>query len=93
VKLKVAGFWADRWGSRLVHIGRAGHINAESGFGPWPQGLELLRTLQQAQDDLPLGLIGEGAGTPRGRQGALARIRHRTRFDLVSRVSGKARFP
>lgn len=80
--------WAAevRWGSRLVHIGRAGHINAESGFGPWPQGLELLRTLQQAQDDLPLGLIGEGAGTPRGRQGALARIRHRTRFDLVSRA-------
>lgn len=86
VKLKVAGFWADRWGSRLVHIGRAGHINAESGFGPWPHGLELLRTLQQAQDDLPLGLIGECASTPRGRQGALARIRHRTRFDLVSRA-------
>lgn len=42
-----AVFWADRWGSRRVDLGRAGHINAESGFGPWPQGRALLKELQE----------------------------------------------
>ena len=27
---------ALRWGSRWVNLGDAGHINADSGFGPWP---------------------------------------------------------
>lgn len=27
------------WGAALVDAGEAGHINAESGFGPWPEGL------------------------------------------------------
>lgn len=31
-----ACLWAQRWGSHLVNLGAAGHINAESGFGPWP---------------------------------------------------------
>lgn len=39
--------WTTRWGSPVITIGKAGHINVESGFGPWPQGLDLLRTLQQ----------------------------------------------
>jgi hypothetical protein len=37
-----AEFWAETWGSRLVALGDAGHINAESGFGPWPYGLSIL---------------------------------------------------
>jgi predicted alpha/beta hydrolase family esterase len=28
--------WADRWGARFTNLGKAGHINVESGFGPWP---------------------------------------------------------
>lgn len=36
---------ARLWGSRLVEIGAAGHINTASGHGPWPAGLELLRAL------------------------------------------------
>lgn len=28
--------WAERWGSAWVTLGDAGHINAESGFGPLP---------------------------------------------------------
>jgi predicted alpha/beta hydrolase family esterase len=84
VELKVAAFWAERWGTRLVNLGPAGHINVESGYGPWPQGLELLLELRRAQDDLPLGAIGERSATPRsGRQGALARIRHGTRRNLA----------
>ena len=29
---------AAAWGSRLVDAGESGHINAESGHGPWPEG-------------------------------------------------------
>ncbi len=32
---------ADAWGSRLIDLGRAGHINAAAGFGPWPGGKRL----------------------------------------------------
>jgi hypothetical protein len=32
---------ADDWGAALVDLGDAGHVNADSGFGPWPEGLEL----------------------------------------------------
>lgn len=39
--------WAERWGSRLTNLGRAGHINAESGFGPWPKGPALLKELRE----------------------------------------------
>ena len=38
--------WARCWESVVVDIGRAGHINAESGFGPWQEGLDLLGMLQ-----------------------------------------------
>lgn len=37
-----AGQFADAWGSRLVLIGDAGHINGASGHGPWPEGEQLL---------------------------------------------------
>jgi predicted alpha/beta hydrolase family esterase len=30
---------ARDWGARLIDAGPAGHINAESGHGPWPEGL------------------------------------------------------
>lgn len=29
---------AKAWGATLVDAGEAGHINAESGHGPWPEG-------------------------------------------------------
>lgn len=41
-----ATHWAGCWGSRLINLGEAGHINAESGYGPWPEGLALLETLR-----------------------------------------------
>ena len=34
---------AAAWGSRLVEIGDAGHLNTESGHGAWPEGERLLR--------------------------------------------------
>jgi uncharacterized protein len=30
---------ANAWGSLLIDAGEAGHINASSGHGPWPEGL------------------------------------------------------
>jgi len=36
---------ARAWGAELVDMGRAGHINAEAGFGPWPDGKRLAREL------------------------------------------------
>lgn len=30
---------AAAWGAPLVDAGDAGHIDAEAGFGPWPEGL------------------------------------------------------
>lgn len=35
--------FADAWGSELVIIGDAGHINSASGLGNWPMGAELFR--------------------------------------------------
>ncbi len=33
-----AGDIANAWGSLLVDAGESGHINTESGHGPWPEG-------------------------------------------------------
>lgn len=35
---------ADAWGSQFVEIGPAGHINADSGHGPWPEGWSIFET-------------------------------------------------
>ena len=37
--------FARAWGSRFVGLRGAGHINAESGFGQWPEGRALLDEL------------------------------------------------
>ena len=38
--------YADAWGSAFALIDNAGHINAASGFGPWPQGYAWLEALR-----------------------------------------------
>ena len=37
---------ARAWGSRLVVLRDAAHINADAGFGPWPEGRRLLDELR-----------------------------------------------
>ena len=32
--------WASRWGSDWINLGNAGHINADSGYGPFPLARE-----------------------------------------------------
>ncbi len=57
VKLTVAGYWAQHWGSYFINAGNVGHINTDSGFGPWPEGLQLLKELQNIHDVLPRGAV------------------------------------
>lgn len=48
ISLQQAAHWADAWGSDFVNLGDAGHINAESGYGPWPEGLAIFERLRTA---------------------------------------------
>jgi len=41
-----ASLWGECWGSRTLTLKSAGHINTESGFGPWPDGLKLFKHFQ-----------------------------------------------
>ena len=34
-----AGEMANAWGAMFIDAGDSGHINAESGHGPWPEGI------------------------------------------------------
>lgn len=49
--LQRAQAWADRWGARFQNLGAAGHVNTESGYGPWPLARfkvdEMIRYLQR----------------------------------------------
>jgi predicted alpha/beta hydrolase family esterase len=45
VSFKRARFFAESWGSELIDLGAAGHINEKSGYGPWPDGHELVERL------------------------------------------------
>lgn len=43
--VRLAGAYARSWGSEFVRLQDAGHINVESGHGPWPLGWGLLQSL------------------------------------------------
>lgn len=43
--IRLAGAYARAWGSELVRLQNAGHINVESGYGEWPLGMALLQSL------------------------------------------------
>jgi uncharacterized protein len=45
ISMEKATLFAHNWGSQLITIGEAGHINAASGFGNWQEGLTILDTL------------------------------------------------
>jgi uncharacterized protein len=45
---------AGAWGSKFVDAGEAGHINAESGHGPWPEGLLVFARFLAALKPPPL---------------------------------------
>ena len=39
--------WGRVWGSQLISLGAAGHINVEAGFGPLPQAKTLVEQMMQ----------------------------------------------
>ena len=41
-----AAAWAEAWGSELLNLGAAGHINVNSGYGAWPRGLDIYWSLR-----------------------------------------------
>jgi len=47
VTLERAEFFARSWGSRIIKIAHAGHINTASGHGAWPEGEEWLEQLRE----------------------------------------------
>jgi len=44
-----ASLFANKWGSELVNIGKAGHINVASGYGEWEEGLALIKRLDETE--------------------------------------------
>ena len=47
VSLERAVEFANCWGSDFHQAGEAGHINTDSGHGPWPEGLLMFTRLMQ----------------------------------------------
>lgn len=45
--------WAEIWNMRLINLGAAGHINPASGFGPWPDGFDILDELRRRASTQP----------------------------------------
>jgi predicted alpha/beta hydrolase family esterase len=49
LRIDRASALARAWRARLRVLGALGHINAASGFGPWPDGEVLLEELRRAR--------------------------------------------
>jgi predicted alpha/beta hydrolase family esterase len=47
MKFETALSWSRLWGSQLISLGDAGHINAEAGFGPLPPAKTLVEAMVQ----------------------------------------------
>jgi len=56
---RLAAAYARSWGSDLVTLRDAGHINVSSGHGDWPVGLGLLRGLLEEQRQSPVKVSGD----------------------------------
>lgn len=50
--------WAHTWGGGFVNLGPVGHINTESGFGPWPLARHKVDHLVRQQQRLHTRLCG-----------------------------------
>lgn len=57
--------YADAWGSELVRMTGAGHINADSGHGAWPEGWEILQGVLQRVASAPPHAVRQPAETCR----------------------------
>jgi hypothetical protein len=41
--IEAAAGFARKWGGKFMNVGAAGHINVDSGHGPWPEGEGIFR--------------------------------------------------
>jgi uncharacterized protein len=77
LQLEQAQRFAQRWKLDFHDAGAVGHLNIESGHGPWVQGLDLLlqrhHNLRPRRNVLPLPALKKGRGS------ALAAVRQHTR--------------
>lgn len=76
-----AALLAKQWGLGLHDAGEAGHINADSGFGPWPELLKLLAR-RRARAESPKTVAT--TNLRKGRGSALAAVRQLTREQMQS---------
>jgi predicted alpha/beta hydrolase family esterase len=82
---KAAGL-AQEWGLDVHDAGEAGHINAESGYGPWPGLLTLLERSRVTAPAITSSMLKKGRGS------TLAAVRQLTREQLEKPHSRKFRF-
>jgi predicted alpha/beta hydrolase family esterase len=56
--------WAHAWGGGFINLGQVGHINTESGFGPWPLARQKVDHLVRQQQRLHSSLCGTACSAP-----------------------------
>jgi len=78
IDLDAAHSLAVDWGSHFIDAGAAGHINAASGLGWWPEGQELL------------GRVIEAAGGPHGEARTPGDARAILARPVIAAASGRA---
>ena len=64
MRLDSASAWALLWAARFINLGDVGHINTESGFGPFPAGKELVDRLLGAAVPRPSAIVAVGLPRP-----------------------------
>lgn len=77
LELQQAKVLAQQWGLHFMDAGAVGHLNIDSGHGPWLRGLELLQ--QRQHELLRAAPVQAAPAIKRGRGSALAAVRHFTR--------------
>lgn len=82
MKITHAQYWADAWGLRFQWLREAGHINSESGYGPWPGIAQVAKSLRDQVSAVPLGNLQDHSGPVKNRFSTLARLRQITRESL-----------
>jgi predicted alpha/beta hydrolase family esterase len=75
--------WAGHWGLPTYLMSFAGHINTDSGFGAWPEGLAILQSLMQNGNRADLYAQHQTPFVRKaGRGSVLAKVRLETRKQL-----------
>ncbi|MES2625638.1 MAG: alpha/beta hydrolase [Pseudomonadota bacterium] len=77
---------ANDWGLDVHDAGEAGHINAASGHGAWPELLTLLQRSRKPTPEIAAPILKKGRGS------TLAAVRQLTREQLEKPHSRKFRF-